>query len=154
MIVREDRQLASPDVRRRGIVASSVALLLAVVYPAFHPSELDSFPFSNYPMFAHRRGSISRFDLAVRVDPAGHEHALDPRLIGRTDQPVQAAETVRQAIRAGETDALCAEIADTVDDEGRIEVISVRYDAVAWFRGEREPVDRTLHASCPTRGGT
>ena len=135
-------------------MAGCVAMLLAVVYPAFHPSELDSFPFSNYPMFAHRRGPVSRFDLAVRVDTTGHEHALDPRRIGGTDQPVQAAETVRQAIRNGETDALCAEIAGTIEDDGRIEVISVRFEAVAWFRGQREPVERVLHASCPTRGGT
>ena len=134
-----------------------MALLIAVVYPAVHPTELDSLPFSNYPMFAHRRGTITRFDLAVRIDPSGVEHRLDPRRIGGTDQPVQAAETVLQAIRTDATDALCEEIAETVDDgdgdDGRIEVISVRYDAVLWFRGDRDPVERTLHASCPIGGG-
>jgi hypothetical protein len=152
-------------VRRWGIMAAGVALLAAVTYPAVHPTELDSLPFSNYPMFAHRRGSVTRFDLAVRIDPSGVEHPLDPRRIGGTDQPVQAAETVLQAIRTDATDALCDEIAETVrgddlvddagdDDAGRIEVISVRYDSVRWFRGEREPVERTLHASCPIGGGT
>jgi hypothetical protein len=149
------RGLPSPGVRRWGIVAGSLALLVAVVYPAVHPTELDSLPFSNYPMFAHRRGTVTRFDLAVRVDPSGVEHPLDPRRIGGTDQPVQAAETVLQAIRTEATEVLCEEIAATVDDgnDGRIEVISVRYDAVRWFRGDHDPVERTLHASCPIGGG-
>lgn len=140
--------------RRWGIVVGGLALLVAVVYPAFHPTELDSFPFSNYPMFAHRRGTVARFDVAVRIDRQGGVHPLDPRRIGGTDQPVQAAETVRQAIRTNAADALCAEIAATVDDDGRIEVISVRYDAVRWFRGDHEPVERVLHASCPAGAGS
>jgi hypothetical protein len=148
-------------VRRWGLVAGSVALLAAVLYPAVHPTELDSLPFSNYPMFAHRRGTVTRFDFAVWIGPDGVEHPLDPRRIGGTDQPVQAAETVLQAIRTDATDALCIEIAETVDggadgteDVGRIEVVSVRYDAVRWFRGDHVPVERTLHASCPIGGRT
>jgi hypothetical protein len=131
-------------------VGGSIALLVALAYPAFHPQEIDSLPFSNYPMFAHDRSPVTRFDVAVLIGADGVEHRLDPRAIGRTDQPVQAVETVRQAIRTGQTDALCAEIAMQVDAPGTIQVISVHYDAVAWFRGERRPVERVVHANCPS----
>jgi len=125
-------------------------VLVALAYPALHPEEIDSLPFSNYPMFAHDRSPVSRFDIAVLIGADGVEQRLDPRAIGRTDQPVQAVETVRQAIRTGQTDALCAEIAMQVDVPGTIEVISVSYDAVAWFRGEREPIERVVHSNCPS----
>lgn len=132
------------------MVAGSAGLLLAVLWPAVSPDALDDFPISDYTMFANRRPSVSVFDIAVLVDPDGLEHRLDPMAVGGTDQPVQAVETVRQAIRAGETDALCAEIARGLDAGGVVEVISVRYDTVAWFAGDRAPVRRDVHASCPT----
>ena len=42
--------------RRGAIAVGSVALLGALAWPAVAPDELDSLPFSNYPMFAHERG--------------------------------------------------------------------------------------------------
>jgi len=44
----------------------------------------------------------------------------------------------------------------TGDDAGdrlvRLEVVTVRYDAIGWFDGRRQPLDRTVHASCPVPG--
>lgn len=134
--------------RRYGIGVASAALLLALTYPIVAPDELDSLPFSNYPMFAHPRDRVSEFHVAVRVHD-GAEHPLDLRVIGGTDQPVQAAETVRQAVRRGEAAHLCEEIADRLDDPGTVQVLVVAYDAPGWFAGERTPVARTVHAECP-----
>ena len=78
---------------------------------------------------------------------------LSPHEIGGTDQVIQAAATVSRAVRTGEADALCAEVlerlGDDTDDGGpRLEVVSERYDTVAWFGGDETPVERTVHASC------
>ena len=133
----------------RGKIASAVCLAV-LFWPALSPSEIDSLPLSNYPMFAHPRAQVSRFDTALLIDAEGVERTLDPEAIGGTEEPVQAAMTVRQAIRTGSTEALCQEIAADVGIDGTVEVVSVRYDAVAWFRGDREPIERQVHASCET----
>ena len=138
-------------VRRAGIGVASAALLLALAWPAVAPGEIDSLPLSNYPMFARARGPVSWFPVVVRLDPDGVEHRLDLRVVGGTDQPVQASETVHQAIRRGEAADLCEEIARRVAGPGSIQVLSVAYDAPDWFRGRREPVDRRLHAECEVR---
>ncbi len=125
-------------------------LLAVLAWPAVHPTELDSLPVSNYPMFAHPRSQVSRFDTAVLVTPDGDERRLDLHRVGGTDQPVQAAMTLRQAIRDDAADELCDEIAAGIDEVGTIEVTSVRYDTIAWFRGDEEPIERVVHARCPS----
>lgn len=129
---------------------ASAVLLAALTYPAVAPGELDSLPLSNYPMFAHDRDRVSRFHVAVWLDQAGKEHGLDLRLVGGTDQPVQAAMTVQQAIRAGESDLLCREIAEQLDEPGTVQVAVVTYDAPGWFAGRKDPVERDVHAECPS----
>lgn len=134
-----------------GIVNAAVLAVLA--WPAVAPDELDSLPLSNYPMFAHERERVSAFHVVFWVDDDGSRHRLDLRAVGGTDQPVQAAMTVAQAVRAGEADELCAEIASRVvgvGAVGTVEVVTVGYDAPGWFGGARAPIARTVHASCPT----
>ena len=88
--------------RRFGVMAASAVVLLVLAWPAVAPRELDSLPISNYPMFAHPRGRVTNFDVVVLVDRDGVERPLDLRTVGGTDQPVQAAMTVRQAVGRGE----------------------------------------------------
>ena len=133
-------------------MAASGLLLAALAYPAVAPEEFDSFPLSNYPMFAHERSRVTTFSVAVLIDDVGEEHRLDLRAVGGTDQPVQAAMTVRQAIRTDQAAELCAEIAERVNRIGTVQVASVRYDAPAWFGGDEQPVSRTVHAECPAAG--
>lgn len=141
-------------VRRIAVGAVSAVLLLTLAWPAVAPDEIDSLPLSNYPMFARPRAAVSWFHVVVRVDEDGNEHRLDLWLVGGTDQPVQAAETIRQAIRRGETEELCAEIAERITAPGSVQVLTVAYDAPGWFRGAREPVERRLHAECEGSGGS
>ena len=138
--------------QRIGIGIVSAALLLVLAWPAVASEELDSLPLSNYPMFAHPRDAVSWFHVAVWIDEEGVEHRLDLRGVGGTDQPVQAAETVRQAIRRGEAGQLCVEIARRVRWPGTVQVLTVAYDAPNWFRDRRDPVDRRVHAECPIEG--
>lgn len=138
--------------RRVAIGGASAVLLASLAWPAIAPGELDSLPWSNYPMFAHERDRVTGFYVAIRVDPDGAEHRLDLRAVGGTDQPVQAAMTVAQAVRTGQADQLCSEVAERVEQPGAVEILSVRYDAPGWFDGRREPISRTVHARCPTGG--
>ena len=54
-----------------------------------------------------------------------------------------------KAIRADETDELCAEIAGRVDAGRTLEVVTETYDTIAWFDGDETPTDRVVHATCP-----
>lgn len=126
----------------------SVLLLGAMLWPAFGPPEADSLPLSNYPMFARDRERVSSFHAVVLVTDDGTERLLRPSEVGGTDQPVQAARTVQQAIGRDEAAELCAEIAAGLDGTTRLEVVTRRYDAVAWFRDDHRVVDELVHATC------
>lgn len=134
------------------IAVASAILLLALAWPAVAPDEIDSLPLSNYSMFARPRAAVSWFPVAVRIDEDGVEHRLDLRMVGGTDQPVQAVETIRQAIRLGEAQQLCDEIAQRSAEPGEVQVLVVAYDAPGWFQGHHEPVERRVHAACPVEG--
>jgi hypothetical protein len=134
--------------RRQVIGALAVAVVIALVWPA--PAGRDSFPLSNYPMFAAARPAETTFRTAVGVDTTGDVVRLSPRTISGTDQVIQAAATIRRAIENETTDALCDEIA--ARHSGRavtVEVVTERYDTIAWFDGQTEPIERVLHARCP-----
>jgi hypothetical protein len=136
--------------RRRATLATSTIALGVLLWPAFDPAPVDSLPVSSYPMFARPKPRVSRFPLVVLRDESGDERRLDAHEIGGTDEPMQAAMTVSQAIRTDTAPELCNEIAAGVGEHGTIEIVTAAYDAVAWFEGAHEPVDRRVHASCRT----
>jgi hypothetical protein len=138
-------------VRRAVVILFSLTMVALVVWPVTTSPPRDSFPLSNYPMFARDRPTETTFATVVVVDPDGTVTRLSPREIGGTDQVIQAAATVSRAVRAGDADALCAEVLERRGDDighGRLEVISERYDTVAWFDGDEVPIERTVHATC------
>jgi hypothetical protein len=126
----------------------------AVLVPLGRELGADSLPLSNYPMFTARRAQVTSIERAIGVAPDGTEHVLSPELTGGTVEVIHAAQTIVDAIRAGEADDLCAEIAGRVagtNDERIAEVIVVRerFDVVtALDDDDPEPVDRHIHARC------
>jgi hypothetical protein len=134
--------------RRATLVIGAIALGV-LSWPAFDPTPVDSLPVSSYPMFARPKPRVSRYPLVVLRDMSGDERRLDAHEIGGTDEPMQAAMTVSQAIRTGTSPELCAEIAAGLAERGTVEIVTAAYDAIAWFEGIRDPVDRRVHASCP-----
>jgi hypothetical protein len=132
-------------VRRRAI-----ALVALVAAPLAVGTAYDSFPLSTYPMFAGDRARVASVATVVGVGPDGVER-LSSQEIGGTDEPMLAAETVARAVARGQADALCAEVARRVragHGADRLEVVTERYDTLAWFDGGHEPLERTVHASC------
>lgn len=139
----------APTVARRLVAyGTAIVAVVAVALPGF--TDRDSFPLSNYPMFSNDRGRVASFDTAVGVRPDGATVRLSPRLIGGGYEVIHAAQTVSKAIRAGDAAGLCAEIAvrATGDGYATIEVVTERYDTVAWFEGNETPTDRRVHAAC------
>lgn len=140
----------SPLGRRALLVAIALVVIVGVVPVVL---DRDSFPLSTYPMFSTRRTGTEPVDTAVASDGT-RTWRLDPRTIGGTDEPVSATVTVTRAIASGTADQLCGDIARRVAEGGpsaatTVEVVTERYDAVAWYHGDREPLDRIVRASCP-----
>ena len=112
----------------------------------------DSYPLSTYPMFSSRRTSAETVDTAVLVLGDGTVERLTPDEIAGTDEVIIAAVTVSESIRDDTVADLCAEIAERVgpsDGAATIEVVTETFDAIAWYDGDRVPLDRVVHASCP-----
>ncbi|MFZ9157814.1 MAG: hypothetical protein ACO230_06935 [Ilumatobacteraceae bacterium] len=134
---------------RSGLVRARLSLIAVVAVVGVVPLALDrdSFPLSTYPMFSSRRSTTETVDTAVASIDGTFER-LTPLQIAGTDEVIIAARTVSIAIESGTADELCREILDRVDDADRVEVITERFDALRWYEGDREPLQRTVHASC------
>ena len=127
----------------------SIVVVIGVVPLAL---DRDSFPLSTYPMFSTRRSSAEAVDTVVLVDATGTDHRLSPSQIAATDEIILATVTVSNAIRSERADLLCADVAARVRDDAApdvaVEVVTLRYDALDWYDGERTPIDRVVHARC------
>jgi hypothetical protein len=134
------------------------ALAVVVVVVGVVPLALrrDSYPLSDYPMFARPRGTAEWVATAVAVLPGAEVRRLSPDLIAGTDEVILAGAAVGRAIREGTADVLCEEIASRVAQNGPpgaevVEVVLEQFDAVRWFQGERTPIDRSVQARCTVR---
>ena len=126
-----------------------------VLFPVFLDSSRDSYPLSNYPMFSHRIDPVNDVSAVIGRGSDGNRQLLSPQLIGNSDEVMIVLRTVNNAIRAGggATATLCNAVAGRVWAEGhtsivRIEVVTERYDTIAWFSGDKEPIATTVHATC------
>lgn len=129
-----------------------LVLLGLMLSPLARPASQDSFPFSSFPMFAHeRKDAITHVDRAVAHLEGGAVVMLPPRALG-TDEVLQAAATLRHAIRRGKRGSarLCAAIAARVAADPafpgakEVELLTERYDAIAYFAGDQAPLDAPI----------
>ena len=131
------------SVRSLSVVGVLAALAAPVVF------DRDSFPLSTYPMYARTRGTEVSFVTAqgVRNDETV---ALSLEAIGASDDPLVVAGELRTAIRRGEADRRCVEIASRVGDASidRVEVVTERHDTVVRLEGGDSLRGRTVHAIC------
>lgn len=164
-------------------LATTVAVCLVVTWPALAHPDRDGFPLSTYPMFSSRRSATEAITTVAGVDGVGRSRWLSPTLVNGTREVVQAAAVVGLEVAAGRADRLCREVADRlaggVDEQPfggsradadrradpsdativTVEVLTVRYAAVAYFEGGRpagpggrdavQPLERVVHARCP-----
>lgn len=127
-----------------------------VAWPAFGELDDDSFPLSNYPMFAAERGQPVMTQI-VGFDHAGQVQRLSPELLG-SSEVLQAKALVERAANGGAKSrkTFCDSVARRVHDaqldtpvNGRIvrlELAKARFDPVTYFTVAAEPLERvTLH---------
>lgn len=131
--------------------AVSTIVVLGVVPLAL---DRDSFPISTYPMFSTRRSTREPVDTALFIDSSGHEVILDPPTIAGTDEPIIATVMITNALNDGTADHFCLDIAGRLgpDRVGRVEIVTVVYDALGWFEGDHQPISRVVHTSCDVGG--
>lgn len=132
-------------------------LLGLTLSPMARPTTYDSFPFSSFPMFAHgRKDAVTSVHRLVAVLPDESTLALPPRLLG-SDEVLQVDATLRHAIRAGKRacSKLCRDVARRVADDPAfagatfVEFRTERHDALAYFAGDTDPLDKPkLRARC------
>lgn len=146
----------SPRAERLRAYVVSLVLTAMVCEPAFRDPNDDGFPASTYPMFSRERSAVARISHVVAVSEDGRRRALPPRIVAN-DEVMQAHATVRKTVRRGKRASaeLCESVARRVASRGgaladvrRVEVRTDRYDAVAYFSGDREPLRSKVHARC------
>lgn len=140
---------------RKAALAVAVIVIGLGVVPVV--LERDSYPVSDLPMFSSPRGRVTPVVTAVAVAGAGptrRDWRLDPHRLAGTDEVIEAGAVLRRAVASGDAERICVEIAERVDTAGpeeaeRVEVVTEYLDAVDYFDGRRDPVERILHAECP-----
>ena len=129
--------------------ALGAAIVVLAAAPVVGSPADDSFPLSTYPMFSLARPQETTVSSAAGFDAAGTRLRLSPRVVGGTGEVIQAAGTVGQAIGAGTTDDLCREVlAEAPDNVVVVEIVTETYDVIAYFDGDEEPLERTVHSRC------
>lgn len=120
----------------------------------------DSFPLSNYPMFSSVRDT-DWIHIVVGFDAEDEEWAIPPGKVGSIEV-MQAAETIRKAIRAKRADALCAQVAARVAEDPDyadvlvLEVQSRKFDPRTYFveADGRQPLKLRRRARCTIERGS
>lgn len=135
------------------VLIRRLAPLLAaavVLAPLIRSPESDSYPLSTYPMFATDRGRVAAIATAVAIDSDGVVSRLGSAAIGGTDEVILAAATVSAAVRRGEVDELCIEIARRLD-RTEFSTVIVRtevVDVVDHVADDASPLRIEEHGRC------
>lgn len=109
----------------------------------------DSFPLSEYPMYASARGEVGELVSAVGVTADGQATRLSLLVIGESDDPLIVESQLRRAIGDGTADSLCRAIADREASVRRIEIVTESHVlADLAIDPDAEPLARTVHATC------
>jgi len=132
-----------------------VAMTALVVTPAFRDPPYDSFPFSDFPMFSRGRPDpMLNLVHALGVNPEGEREPLPPLISAGNEEVLQSMLIIHQGLYGSDPAAFCDEIAARVaestdhDDVEAVEIVTSRFDCVAYFEGDTAPVARHVHRRC------
>jgi hypothetical protein len=136
------------------------AVLGSVLWPLTWALDRDSFPLSNYPMFAWPRLTAAcAIAQAYGVDASGRRMRLPPTALGRTPGVTAALDVNRQLelLLLGPSEAIepyCRKIAAYVAEDPalrwvrRIEIARDEYDSLVFHSGSKEPARTVSYAAC------
>lgn len=138
-----------------------VGLLGAVVSPTLQSPPKDSFPLSNYPMFAQARNTKAvSIPHVVAFGGSGGGRPVPPEMLGSVEV-MQALRTVEMTVNRGPTaaEALCRSTATVLRQVGgdwsdvvRLEVRVDVFDALTYFESDRTPIAAHTYAVCSADG--
>jgi hypothetical protein len=136
----------------------TVGVALVALWPGLDPTFEDSFPLSNYPMFARPRGKPFLYQMVgVRADDS--QLVLGPKLIGAREV-LQAKVLIQRAATSGKKarEAFCQEVATRVlrltksspryQGIERVEMLQVQFDPIEYFEKGPIPLSRKRLAQC------
>lgn len=145
---------------RRWTLVGGIGLIALALYPVLRAPHDDGFPFSTYPMFAQRRERPTLYfveGLTSKRDTL----ALPPDLIA--NGPVmQALATLGRAQAQGPESLrqLCERVAAKVSTRPdfaqvrRVQLVSARFDPIAYFMVGPRQEDREVLQRCRVRPGS
>lgn len=154
------RRIRPDSTEKAWAVTVSAVVVVVVTLPGLRmlveDSTPDGFPLSTYPMFTSDPGRIVELSTVVALEEDGAVERLSPQQIAGTDQVIQAAVAVHEAVRGGRraSDALCQEVAARVARPATtIAVVVERHDAIAWSGDpSAEPLERRVVTTCEASG--
>jgi hypothetical protein len=156
-----ERSDARP-LRRVPALLFSALVVAATIGPALRDPPRDSFPLSTFPMFSSVRKQ-AWLHVIVGFDAQDNEHKIPPSLVANIEV-MQAAETIRIAVRRKRPKLLCEQVAARVAEDPdfaqivRLEVQSRRFDPRTYFveADGKTPLKLRRRARCeiPSEAGT
>ncbi len=136
------------DSRRRRLARrfATLVLLGALFSPVIR--DRDSLPLSTYPMYASTRSNVVSFVTVKGFRSNGEPEELSMFTIARTRDPLIAESFLADAVRRGDSDQLCTDVAARVDDQVQQIVVATERFNVAERSSGDPPFERTVHATC------
>lgn len=144
-----------PGTLERTLVLLATGLLMGFsLYPVLQEPPQDSFPFSTYPMFAHRKPAVVRVSQVLGRTAGRRLVPLSPQLATGNREVIQAKGMVESAIRHGQTAALCEAAAERVRRTAsaatftELLVATSDFHTTTYFEDPHTPMRRQVHATC------
>jgi hypothetical protein len=139
-----------PRIKAYGIGAGMTALVLSPLVTG----AADSFPISDYPMFARRPGQPILFAIVAAADDGG-ERRLPPDLIG-SGEVLQTKALIQRSVQLGPTamaelcQATAQRVADSPSGAGlaHVDIERRRYDPIGYFMDGPIPIERERLFRC------
>ena len=138
-------------VQRVYSVVALIAVLAAALYPLLFVPPRDSFPLSNYPMFARAKTSpVVNLYYFVAQTPSGGRLFVAPAFVAN-NEVLQARSVIHHAVRRGRDDAaaLCRQVAGRLAGEREyagavLSIVAGRHDAVAYLTRDEHGTERII----------
>ena len=133
----------------------SCGFLLLCLWPIWRG--VDSFPLSNYPMFARAKPQQVKVSHVVGITKSGERVIVPPKLLG-TDEVLQAKVLLDRTVRKGRkaSRALCKRVSATIaeheskpwKDLVRLEVRTDIFKVRTYFSEGPKAVRSRVHSRC------
>lgn len=130
-----------------------IALVLLPLVQNLRYEPRDGFPFPYYPMFGARRDEVATMRFIVVRDEEGNETPVPHKIVGRGGMN-QIRKRINRAVRNGNADALCEDVARRLErsDSRRfrsattVAVVTAEYRLSDYINGQSEALSWRVEA--------